>query len=70
MTLPTAIENKVIHHLVYIHPLKYLSPLYYMGCGRKFFLKDKGLLNCSHIEMVTCKQCLREYKNRGVDNDR
>lgn len=60
--------SKTVHHLIHIHELKHLGSIYYLGCGRKFKLNEKGLLNCSHIEVVTCKKCLELFKKKWSKN--
>lgn len=49
--------SKIVHHLINIK-----SELYFLGCGRTFKLQEKGLRNCSHIEMVSCKKCKDRYR--------
>lgn len=59
-----------IHHLIHIHELPRLGSIYYLGCGRKYKLKDNGLPSCSHIQMVDCKKCLEAFKNKWSKNDK
>ena len=56
-----------VHHLIHIHdkPSHPGFHIYYVGCGRKWLLKDKGLKNCSHIELVDCKKCIQKYKKKA-----
>lgn len=55
-------KEKIVHHLVHIHELKHLGSIFYMGCGYKYKLNEKGIKNCSHIAYVTCKRCLKKFK--------
>lgn len=57
-----------IHHLIHIHELKNLGSIYYLGCGRKYKLKDNGLPSCSHISMVDCESCKKAYEKKWKHN--
>jgi hypothetical protein len=63
-----SVADRKVHHLVHIHdiPRGFLFNTYYTSCGLRWRLKDEKHLSCSHVSMVTCKNCLKTKLSKKV----